>query len=294
MKDSNVIYLQKAKPLPQGTPVTVLMFGDILKQHRKQKQISQTVLAEMLGVNRNTIVNWETDKIKPDFETLQALCAILEISREELFGLNGNQGLSADERKLLQNYRQLSDLGQRIAQKEVFAILEEEGKAQQSMLRRDYFIRGEYQQEYTAGEGDDYGDLKVEPIFVRRTPDSENADFIARVKGHSMEPAYMDGDRVYCKKAACAVSGQDVVCSMASGKIIKRVGQDNRTLFSVNPASEYQFKKKYDDDHLRIEGIVLGKVPASDSPTAEQLELLTELFSEELSAFRAEHKLYDE
>ena len=84
----------------------------------------------MLGVNRNTIVNWETDKIKPDFETLQALCAILEISKEELFGLSGGQGLSADERKLLQNYRQLSDLGQRIAQKEVFAILEEEGKAQ--------------------------------------------------------------------------------------------------------------------------------------------------------------------
>ena len=291
MTGSNVVYLKKTDSEPKGTPVTVIMFGEVIKEHRKLKKISQAELAERMHVNRNTIVNWETDKIKPDFETLEVLCAILGITKEELFGFSKEQGISADERRLLQDYRQLSDLGKKIAMKTISGILEEEGNALLEMLRHDFFIMEERLQAYTAGEGDDFSDLTVEPVFVRRTQKNENADFIARVKGHSMEPAYMDGDRVYCKKASSASGGQDVVCSMAAGNIIKRMAPDNQTLFSVNPDPQYKFSKKYADDHLRIEGIVLGKVAESDQPPADQIGLLSECFKDDLRAFNTTHSI---
>ena len=40
-----------------------------------------------MGVNQNTICNWETDKRQPDAQTLRRLCLLLDIPLYEFFGI---------------------------------------------------------------------------------------------------------------------------------------------------------------------------------------------------------------
>ena len=63
------------------------MFGERLAEIRKERNLSQRKLAEMLGVSNTTIANYEKGFKKPnsDFITLAAKC--LDISSDYLLGL---------------------------------------------------------------------------------------------------------------------------------------------------------------------------------------------------------------
>lgn len=63
-----------------------MTFGDTLVKLRKQKNISQEVLAEIIGVTRQTISNWELNITVPDINDLKALAMALEVSYDELLG----------------------------------------------------------------------------------------------------------------------------------------------------------------------------------------------------------------
>ena len=41
-------------------------FGDVIRKYRARAKYNQRDLAERMGVNQNTICNWETDKRQPD------------------------------------------------------------------------------------------------------------------------------------------------------------------------------------------------------------------------------------
>ena len=62
-----------------------LQFGSILKEHRKKARISQKDFADMMHVTRNTIINWEADKSKPDYSLIPEVCTLLNIKLHELF-----------------------------------------------------------------------------------------------------------------------------------------------------------------------------------------------------------------
>ena len=65
-----------------------------------------------MGVNQNSICNWETDKRLPDAQTLRRLCMLLDIPLYEFFGMEDrHSGLSAHEQRLLDLYRSLDDNG---------------------------------------------------------------------------------------------------------------------------------------------------------------------------------------
>ena len=53
-----------------------VLFGTVLKEARKKARIQQKDFAEMLGVSRNTVINWEADKYKPDHELLPESCSL--------------------------------------------------------------------------------------------------------------------------------------------------------------------------------------------------------------------------
>ena len=60
------------------------MFTDKLKKIRKDKKLTQTQLAALCGISRNSIVNWETGKSTPKVGDIEKLSAILGISPQEL------------------------------------------------------------------------------------------------------------------------------------------------------------------------------------------------------------------
>ena len=60
------------------------MVGKNIKRYRENKKMTQDDLAAKLGVTRQAISNWETEKTQPDIETLQKISQILEVSIEEM------------------------------------------------------------------------------------------------------------------------------------------------------------------------------------------------------------------
>ena len=53
-----------------------MIIGEQLRRARQKHQLSQEQIAEMLGVSRQTISNWETSKSYPDVERVMRLAEI--------------------------------------------------------------------------------------------------------------------------------------------------------------------------------------------------------------------------
>lgn len=54
--------------------------GKKLKDLRKNKKISQQVIADYFGVTRGTVSNWEIGRREPDLETLEKLAKFYGVS----------------------------------------------------------------------------------------------------------------------------------------------------------------------------------------------------------------------
>ena len=66
-----------------------IKIGKFIAELRKNKNLTQEQLAELLGVNNRTISRWETGKNMPDISLYRILCETLDISIEEL--INGEK-----------------------------------------------------------------------------------------------------------------------------------------------------------------------------------------------------------
>lgn len=272
-------------PAAQASP---LQFGALLKARRKQARLSQREFAEMMHVTRNTVINWEADKSKPDYTLIPDLCALLNIRLHELFHMPPENGLNPLENRIVENVRTLCPASRRVVDKMVSAMVEEELRARDAELKASFAIFLRRPGSLAAGVGSEVPDLPPEYAFLRRNDVNARADGIALVDGSSMEPVYHSGDYVYYKTASSADPGEDVLVDTDDGAVIKRVAAD-RTLYSVNPA--FPYPKKSEHNSLVIRGRVLGVVSSSDRPSREDAAALEELFSEELREFRTLHGL---
>lgn len=59
-------------------------FGENLKRLRKERNLSQEQLSEMLNVSRQAISKWESNKTYPDIENLMLLRNIFSITLDDL------------------------------------------------------------------------------------------------------------------------------------------------------------------------------------------------------------------
>lgn len=62
-----------------------LILKNNLKEVRKGKKLSQSALAEMIGVSRNTISSIETGQFNPTAKLALILCIALDKKFEDLF-----------------------------------------------------------------------------------------------------------------------------------------------------------------------------------------------------------------
>lgn len=63
----------------------MIKIGAKLKELRKSEGLTQQQLADKLGINRVNYTRYETDTVRPDYETLIQLADIYHISLDELF-----------------------------------------------------------------------------------------------------------------------------------------------------------------------------------------------------------------
>ena len=65
------------------------LFGQRLRQLRREKNITQERLAETIGVSVDLISNIERGVNAPSFETLEKLAETLDVPVKELFDFSG-------------------------------------------------------------------------------------------------------------------------------------------------------------------------------------------------------------
>lgn len=64
--------------------VKTMDFGKQIKELRKEKNLTQEQMANMLNVSRQAISNWENNKNLPDLELLVLMSKVFSISLEQL------------------------------------------------------------------------------------------------------------------------------------------------------------------------------------------------------------------
>lgn len=55
--------------------------GEKIYNLRKEKNVSQEKLAEILNVSRQTVSRWETDSARPTEQNIKSLCAVFGVDR---------------------------------------------------------------------------------------------------------------------------------------------------------------------------------------------------------------------
>ncbi len=66
----------------------MIKLGEKIKSLRKQKNISQEVFANYLGVSFQAVSKWETGNTMPDVTMIPAIASFFGVSTDELFGFN--------------------------------------------------------------------------------------------------------------------------------------------------------------------------------------------------------------
>ncbi|HAS74627.1 MAG TPA: transcriptional regulator [Clostridiales bacterium UBA8960] len=101
--------------------------GKFIAELRKEQNMTQVELGDRLGVTNKTVSRWENGNYMPDLSIINALCALFDITVNELFSgtriSDSNFKASADQNLLLV----LSDMKFIKKQKKLFDFLSGSG-----------------------------------------------------------------------------------------------------------------------------------------------------------------------
>ena len=105
------------------------------KKCREAKGLSQKYVALSLGVKPPSVSDWENGRTSPTLENLVSLALLLGVTSDELLGLTpdstvaqagdekakiADNSLSREERKLIEDYRNLNRQGQEYIRQTMF------------------------------------------------------------------------------------------------------------------------------------------------------------------------------
>lgn len=68
------------------------LVGENLKKARKQKGYTQAVLASKMGILQPAYARYESGKIELNYEQIQQLCSILDVTPNFLWGFEDEYG----------------------------------------------------------------------------------------------------------------------------------------------------------------------------------------------------------
>ena len=119
-----------------------------IKQLRKKKGISQSELAELIGVKTNTVSTWERGTRKPDFEALNLLSNYFEVSFEYILGSSDKE-----EARVVPTQDELDELALSALADELYDHVKKYSMlSNKSQKMIDALISATYQMEKSEGE----------------------------------------------------------------------------------------------------------------------------------------------
>ncbi len=88
-----------------------MTFGEKLQQHRKEKGLTQTQLAERVGISKNTVINYENGKTYPTDRSIYGrLAEVLGVDPDYLHNENDDFLSAVGERYGQRSARQAEEL----------------------------------------------------------------------------------------------------------------------------------------------------------------------------------------
>lgn len=276
-----------------------MSFGSKLKKARLSKKMTQKQLADIISVKHNSISNWENDINKPDPDTIELLCGVLEVTPNYLLA-TAPEDFSPAEKLLIKKYRFISEhlptgiemvdyiidheyeeameLKQRLDElaKQAAKIAELESKTSNIVEFQSVSDKRERMANYyhgvSAGSGVFImGNESADQIPIPDTPENRNVDYAISVTGNSMEPDFYDGDIVLVSQREEIRYGDVGIFIVNGSAYIKEY--DKTELVSRNPDVNNISISEF--DNIVCMGKVIGKIENSESSlTPEGAEAL--------------------
>lgn len=230
-------------------------FGEKIKSARKAKGFTQKQLAAKINAAHNSISDWENNKNKPDPDTIELLCGVLEITPNYLLAASP-EDFSPKDKLLVRRYNDLDTLGQShvdaVLQWETERVQQIQPAASAPAATRmiNYYYRLA-----SAGTGQIIFDMPpTKRIEIPAIPEYRKADYAIGVNGNSMEPVYHDGDTLLVEMTDRVEIGEIGIFLVNGESYVKERGEDE--LRSLNPKS----KNIPLNEDARCLGRVIGKL----------------------------------
>lgn len=229
--------------------------GSRIKQRREELGYTQPQLANLIGVSKGTIGNYESNISSPNEDILFKLFEVLKCDANFLYQDNIDWEefdlFSPNEENIIKKYRTLDEYGKRT----VDSILDIESERCENARRKPVFTFRKFSEnKVSAGTGFDLNDPdQWKTIEVVDTPEARQADFAVEVEGASMEPDYYDGDIVYISLASEVPVGQVGLFIQNEKGYIKEAGKN--CLISHNHKYPNIFPE---DGAIECKGKVIG------------------------------------
>lgn len=229
-----------------------------IREARLAKNMKQEELAAQIGTkSMATISAWEVGKAKPDCITLLRICEVLGVSPDQLLGYKTTVDTpSMSEWAVIRKYRYIDEYGKKAVNSVLSAeyervLVSQPKKPRMRKLRIDY-----YDLPASAGTGTFLETEVPEEIWVKETPEAEEADYVIPISGDSMEPTFHSGDRVFVAKQDMVEEGDIGIFIVNGDAFIKELGK--KCLISHNKA--YKAIQLSASDSIYCCGKVIGVV----------------------------------
>ena len=226
----------------------ILTFGEKIKEARKQKNLTQKQLADLIGAAHNSISDWENNKNKPDPDTIELLCGVLKITPNYLLA-SSEDDFSPKEKTIIKKYRSLDSHGQET----VTYILDRETERVKTLWEQTEYIDNlkksvpkdnpnipqmrlinYYYRLASAGTGQIIFDMPpTKRIEIPDIQKYEKVDYAIGVNGNSMEPVYCDGEMLLVEMTEYIDIGEIGIFSVDNECYVKKLGENE--LISLNP-----------------------------------------------------------
>lgn len=252
--------------------------GDRIRTYRKARKLSQPQLASILGITKNSITNWETGVSRPELSMIPKLCQALGITADAFFDMPvGRQTLSKAEQEHMRVYRSLDAYRQRTVNTLMESMIENDLLAFREGCVNEFSYLGREELPSSAGTGTPLTDTYAhEHVFLRNSRSVCRADTVITVSGDSMIPTFQNGDELLVEFTQEIEPGEIGIFVIAGESFVKEYQPDG--LHSHNP--KYKTIHPGPDDNFHCVGRVLDVVTKDMYPTAQELDVLNEVYSE--------------
>jgi len=244
--------LLKMKPR-RGEPGTKNIVGSKVVAIRKERKITQEQLGQLAGIAKSTISNYEQGTREPNVVTINKLANILNVTGDELLGLNVNKLhiiINNAQKQHLEEFDKLNVSGQEKAT-EYVRDLTQISQYQKKLGKNEISSQSEFEGEsvemvvYNIAAAAGFGnylfddDNNYETFKFPADSVPYKADFGIRISGNSMEPNIENGSIVWVREQIQLENGQIGIFVIDDEAYCKKIEIDHNAqqirLVSLNP-----------------------------------------------------------